>query len=360
MFKRLLKWFLGIVAVLLLVIAVLAVNAIWFRPWSLNVFYEKVFVEVIFDEPELLSSLGLVEQFGITGHNAKLGDESPAHQQKQADKMRKNLEQLRQYPLARQNASQRLSTAVLDWFLAVQVEGEKYQWHNYPVNQLFGVQNQFPSFMANTHRLLAPQDCEYYIKRLEALPTKFDQALEGLKLREQKGITPPRFVVEKVLKEMTDFVGQAPAENILATSFKKRVAKIDKLTEQQRADFQSRVETEIGAKVYPAYQKLIGYFSELFRRRRPMTASGNCRMAKRFTPTCCGRTRPRRLTRGRSMRSASRKWRASKRRCARFSTRTVLPDSRSARPWSRSGKIRVFFLRMTTPAARPGWPNTRA
>ena len=263
MFKRLLKWFFGIVAVLLLVVAVLAVNAIWFRPWSLNVFYEKVFVEVIFDEPELLSSLGLVEQFGITGHNAKLGDESPAHQQKQADKTRKNLEQLRQYPLARQNASQRLSTAVLDWFLTVQVEGEKYQWHNYPVNQLFGVQNQFPSFMANTHRLLAPRDCEYYIKRLEALPAKFDQALEGLKLREQKGITPPRFVVEKVLKEMTDFVGQAPAENILATSFKQRVAKIDQLTEPARADFQSRVEAEIGAKVYPAYQKLIGYFSEL-------------------------------------------------------------------------------------------------
>ena len=263
MFKRLLKWFFGIVAVLLLVIAVLAVNAIWFRPWSLNVFYEKIFVEVIFDEPELLSSLGLVEQFGITGHNAKLGDASPAHQQKQAAKTRKNLEQLRQYPLARQNASQRLSTTALDWFLTVQVEGEKFQWHNYPVNQLFGVQNQFPSFMANTHRLLAPRDCEYYIKRLGALPAKLDQALEGLKVREQKQITPPRFVVEKVLKEMTDFVGKVPAENILATSFKQRVAKIDKLTEQQRADFQNRVEAEIGAKVYPAYQKLIGYFSEL-------------------------------------------------------------------------------------------------
>ncbi len=263
MFKRILKWLLAIVGIVLLVVAVLAVNAIWFRPWSLNVFYEKVFVEVLFEEPELLSSLGLVEQFGITGHNGKLSDESPAHQQAQADRTRKNLEQLRQYPLEKQNESQRLSTAVLDWFLAVQVEGEKYQWHNYPVNQLFGVQNQFPSFMANTHRLLAPRDCEYYLKRLDALPLKFDQTLEGLKLREQKGITPPRFVVEKVLKEMTEFVGQAPAENILATSFKTRVAKIDKLNEQQRSDFQSRVETEIRGKVYPAYQKLIDYFTEL-------------------------------------------------------------------------------------------------
>ena len=103
---------------------------------------------------------------------------------------------------------------MLEWYLAVQVEGEKYQWHNYPVNQLFGVQNQFPSFMANTHRLLAPRDCEYYLERLDALPAKFDQALESLKLREEKQIMPPRFVVEKVLKEMTDFVATAARRKI--------------------------------------------------------------------------------------------------------------------------------------------------
>ena len=263
MFKRILKWLLGIVAVLFLVVAVLAVNAIWFRPWSLNVFYEKVFVQVLFEEPELLSSLGLVEQFGITGHNGKLSDESPAHQQKQFDRLRQNLADLHAYPLEKQNPSQRLSTSVLDWFLSVQAEGEKFQWHNYPVNQLFGVQNQFPSFMANTHRLLGPRDCEYYVKRLGAVTVKFDQVLEGLKWRQEKQITPPRFVVERVLKEMTDFVAQPPAENILATSFKTRAAKIDKLTNEQRSDFQEQVEGSIRHKVYPAYQKLIDYFTAL-------------------------------------------------------------------------------------------------
>jgi uncharacterized protein (DUF885 family) len=159
MFKRVFKWFLAVVALLLVVVAVLAVNTIWFRPWSLDVFYEKVFVQVLFEEPELLSSLGLVEQFGITSHNGKLGDESPAHQQKGFERLHQNLADLHAYPLDKQNPSQRLSTEVLDWFLTVQAEGEKYQWHNYPVNQLFGVQNQFPSFMANTHRLLAPHYC---------------------------------------------------------------------------------------------------------------------------------------------------------------------------------------------------------
>src|SRR2546421_6202018 len=241
MFKRILKWFFGIVAVVLIVAAVFLINLIWFRPWSLNLFYEKVFAETVFSEPELLSALGLVEQFGITAHNGKLSDESPAHQQQVIDRWKKDLRQLHEYPLDRQSPSQKLSTHVLDLFLQDQVEGEKWQFHNYPVNQLFGVQNQFPSFMANSHRMLSPKDCEYYIMRLDALPEKFDQTLEGLKVREQKQILPPRFVVEEVLKEMSDFIAKPVAENVLATSFKERAAKIDKLTEQQRADFQKRV-----------------------------------------------------------------------------------------------------------------------
>jgi uncharacterized protein (DUF885 family) len=263
MFKRILKWSFSIVLVVIVVTAVFLINLIWFRPWNLNLFYDKVFAETIFSEPELLSQLGLVEQFGITGHNGKLSDESPAHQQMVIDHWKKDLNQLHEYPLDKQTPSQKLSTHVLEWFLKDQVDGEKWQDYNYPVNQLFGVQNQYPSFMANTHRLFNARDCEYYIMRLDALLTKFDQTLESLKKREREKIIPPRFVVEEVLKEMTDFIAKPPAENILATSFKERAAKIDKLNDQQRADFQKRVEASIISHVYPAYQKLIAYFQEL-------------------------------------------------------------------------------------------------
>ena len=263
MTKRVLKWLGGILLILLLIAAVFAINAIWFRPWSLNVFYNKVFLEFIFNEPELLSSIGLVEQFGITGHNGKLNDESPAHQQKQFELVRRDLEQLHKYPLAKQNKSQQLSTAVLDWFLTSQLDGEKWQWHDYPVNQLFGVQNQLPSFMANQHRLLAPRDCDYYIDRLNAVPKKFDGLLEGLRIREEKSVIPPRFVVDEVLSEMNKFVATPATENILATSFKTRAAKIAKLNDQQRGNYQQRVEAAINGSVYPAYHKLIDYFTAL-------------------------------------------------------------------------------------------------
>src|SRR5213079_2211979 len=121
MFRRILKWTLRVVALLVIAFAVFLINLIWFRPWSLNLFYEKVFAEVLFDHPELLSALGLVEQFGITGHNGKLDDESSAHQQHEFDRWKRDLRQLREYPLDRQSPSQKLSTHVLGWFLQMQV-----------------------------------------------------------------------------------------------------------------------------------------------------------------------------------------------------------------------------------------------
>src|SRR4029453_6761673 len=125
MFKRTLKWFGVIAAGVVLALAVFLTNLIWFRPWSLNLFYEKVFAEILFDHPEILSTLGLVEQIGLTGHNGKLDDASPAHQQREFDRWKRDLAQLRQYPVDRQSSSQKLSTRGLDWFLQVQAEGEK-------------------------------------------------------------------------------------------------------------------------------------------------------------------------------------------------------------------------------------------
>src|SRR3984893_9972800 len=125
MFNVVLKYLFGVVVAVVIAAAILLVNLIWFRPWNLNLFYEKVFAEVIFSEPELLSQLGLVEQFGFTSHNGKLSDESPAHQQMAIDRWKKDLQQLHEYPLDRQSPSQKLSTHILDWFVKDQVEGEK-------------------------------------------------------------------------------------------------------------------------------------------------------------------------------------------------------------------------------------------
>jgi uncharacterized protein (DUF885 family) len=62
---------------------------------------------------------------------------------------------------------------------------------------------------------------------------------------------------------MNDFAAKPAAENILATSFKERAAKIAGLSDSNRQDYQARVEAAINGSVYPSYHKLIDYFTAL-------------------------------------------------------------------------------------------------
>jgi hypothetical protein len=68
----------ALLAATLFAAAVFLVNLIWFRPFSLNLFYEKIFITFVLENPELLTSIGIAEQFGYRRHNAHLDDVSIA------------------------------------------------------------------------------------------------------------------------------------------------------------------------------------------------------------------------------------------------------------------------------------------
>ena len=185
-------------AVLLLIVVVLVVNTIWFKPFFIRAFYERVFAQVAFDSPELLSRLRLVEGVGIQGHNQKLNDASDAKDTETLARLRTDLATLHRYDTTGMRGQDRLNYQVLDWYMTNAAAGEAFRYDNYPVNQMFGVQNDFPAFMANVHQVHNRRDADYYNQRLAAVKPKFDQVLEGLKIREQHGVVPPTFVIDQV------------------------------------------------------------------------------------------------------------------------------------------------------------------
>lgn len=261
------KSLLKIVGVLLGIVVLLAgafaVNAVYFRPWSIRVFFERAFLQFALQDPESLSNLGLLEPFGIQSHNAKLTDASPRHTEYLQALVRTNLIVLGQYDTNRLSAQDRLSVRVLDWFLRIQVEGARFAYHDYPVNQFEGAQSQLPEFLTTIHAVKDRRGAENYLKRLDAIPAKWDQLLESLRLREQRGILPPRFVVQRVLTEMREFVAQPAATNPLARVFAEKVDKLDLLSPEAKAEFKRGAQVVIESKVYPAYRKLIDYFAAL-------------------------------------------------------------------------------------------------
>ena len=261
--KKFFKW-LGIsFGVIVLLVIGLVVNVTWFKPFSINIFFETAFLKYALESPEMLSSIRLLEQIGLNFHNDDLADISPAHTEKLNRWMVEDREMLHRYDRSKLEGQTAISYDVMDWLLTNQAEGVEFTWHGYPVNQLFGVQNRLPNFMATIHHVGNERDARHYITRLSKFDTKFDQLLEDLNLREEKGIIPPTFVVEKVIVEMTDFRATPARENILYTSFAKKLDKIEDLDELTRDELLAGSEAEIDGTVYPAYDGLISYFEKL-------------------------------------------------------------------------------------------------
>jgi len=266
------RWVFRLFLLLLAAVALLLIHTIWFKPIKPNWFYDRVFMEYGFQDPQMMSSMRMLPSW-MDWYSDDLTDQSLTQEKKLQEKLRTYLETLRRYDRAGMNEADALNYDMLEYFLALQAEGEKYAHHNYPLNQLFGIQNEFPTFMATQHPVGTPAEAEDYLARLGKAPVMVAQVMEGLKVRERENITPPTFVVEKVLKEMRAFVAAEPVKNILYTSL---VEKIDKAGEQaitaaQRKDILARTETAIRDRVYPAYGRFIAYYETLL----PKTMGNN-------------------------------------------------------------------------------------
>ena len=254
------RWIGAAFAVALLAATVFVVNLFWFRPFSLNLFYEKIFIGFVLEQPELLSALGLAEQFGYRRHNAHLDDSSIAKNERDFAAWRGYLADLKSYDPAAQSPEQKVSTRVLTWYIENVLRGERFRFHDYPVNQLFGVQSQTPDFLINVHRIADLRGAEDYLSRLGEVGRKFDQVLEGLAVREQKGVMPPRFVIERVLTEMRAFAGKPALESPLYVHFAGKLDALPGLAPADKQALLARCARLLEEGVVPAYRRLISFF----------------------------------------------------------------------------------------------------
>ncbi|WP_404425398.1 DUF885 domain-containing protein [Nibricoccus sp. IMCC34717] len=239
------------------------VNAVWFRPWSLQVFFTKSFFEVFADQPESLSAYGVAEKWGYRRHNTRLDDLSLAKVQRRFDTLRRVRAQAAAYGLEGRPQQDRLSLRVLLWHLDDTLAGERFAFHDYPVNQLFGVQSETADFMVNLHRLQDGRDAEHYLARLRDWPRKFSELEAGLRHRAALGVLPPRFVFERVIAQIEGFLSTAPAQNVLVTSFAERLQALPSVAASRRDRLTAEAATLVESHVYPAYRSLLATWKML-------------------------------------------------------------------------------------------------
>src|SRR5262249_18501412 len=154
--------------------------------WTPDQFYAKVFITFAVRHPLLLTSIGVLENTPFRWYADELDDMSPAAEERDAKQLKENLATLRSYDHSRMSKPAALSADVLDWFLDDQERGDSlFRYYDYPVNQMFGIQSELPTFMMTQQPLKKERDARAFVTRTGKIGHAIDQVIEGITLREQ-------------------------------------------------------------------------------------------------------------------------------------------------------------------------------
>jgi uncharacterized protein (DUF885 family) len=94
----------------------------------------------------------------------------------------------------------------------------------YAVSQLTGAYQQVPDFLDTKHRIETAADADAYISRLEAFAGQLDANTDRVKHDASLGVSPPDFICDLTLDQLTKTRTPTAAENLLVTSIARRAA----------------------------------------------------------------------------------------------------------------------------------------
>ncbi len=223
-----------------------------------NDFLDKVFDEFVAAHPQMESSLG------IKTHYDQWNDISDEAAKRDLETAQKSLDELkRQFPQEKLDPQTRLSCELLEFNTARDAEAYQYRLDNYPVNQMFGLHSEVPTFLMNIHKIDSEKDAEAYIARLNGVPKLFDQLIVNLGAREEHGVIPPKFVFPLVLEACVNVTKGQPFEtsgpnNPIYEDFSKKVNALKNLEATSRDRLLADARKALTQSVKPAYAKLIG------------------------------------------------------------------------------------------------------
>lgn len=221
---------------------------------------DELFMEELKESPEYMTYLGMRERYD------EWDDRSDAARDKQLEMTKRHLAIVKAIDQSNLNDAAKLNIAMFIEQSEQQIEADKWRYHSYPINQMRGVHSMIPSFLINQHLIADSAEAQAYIGRIAHSTGVIDQLLEQLKVREEKGIVPPKFVFPLVLKAIDNIISGAPFsegdDSTILADFSQKVRAInlsadetDKLIADARAALQNNLA--------PSYQKLRSYLTEL-------------------------------------------------------------------------------------------------
>lgn len=150
------------------------------------------------------------------------------------------------------SATDQLNKDLMIYQLKESLKNYDLKLYEMPFNQMWGLHLQFPGFISSIPFDNAKQ-YEDYIARLKQIPLILDQGIQLAKQGQKDGLIPPKYLIEKVAKQINSIAAPVGKDSVFASPLKQFPKNISK-AEQERLS--REMLQAIDQYVRPAYQKL--------------------------------------------------------------------------------------------------------
>jgi len=246
------------------VVAVLGLYVwFWGSPVGVNNYVNKVSLQMLLRSPELLTSIGAVDNSPLDFHSDKLGDYDKQSELEILEFVRQSRAGLDDYGPEGLEGQELLSWKIVAWFYDDIIRQSEFEYGGYRVNQISGPMVNLPQFLTDSHIIKDEKSFQRYISRLY----EFARVIAEVKVQvvndRNNGTVPPDFVIEKALMGMRSFSQEGAQANPLITTLVDKLKDVEDITEERKAELSKQAAEVVESEILPQYAEMIGLFEEL-------------------------------------------------------------------------------------------------
>jgi uncharacterized protein (DUF885 family) len=238
------------------------------KPFAFNHLLDRQLAYFLLDDPETLTSLGMVDGGWLDFHSDSLTELSLAKRASDAARLHRYIAQIKEWDRAELDPQEQISYDMALQVFEAFASYDKYDWLGangdlYPINQIGGIHIGLPNFMQFQHKVSNGLTARNYVSRLRAMGVKIDAAEKDLVRQASLGVVPPDFILDKTISGLTSFLSKTPDQNALVAAYKTRLAKLTDVSAEEQAQLNADALAAVRDVVYPAYQRLRARLQEL-------------------------------------------------------------------------------------------------
>ena len=198
----------------------------------------------------------------------QLSPETVEYRRSRIQLAKHGLEGLRHFDRAAMAPIQRISADLMQWQLETIAEGEPFLDYLFPLEQFGGTNVNLVNALTVSHPIRTEKDATNYVARLTQVGTRMNEAVADAQRLIDKGLFPPRFILQATITQMQQFIASTPGENPFVRTFAERLMLVKEIPSNVREKLHAQAEQIVSDQVYPAWRNAIAVLESVLPRAK--------------------------------------------------------------------------------------------